>query len=191
MGLYLDQLPVFVTTYKTVYCWIPIWTKTSKTVSSSWLFVDWCACLDLWATALKGILLRLVEAKLCICLTLVFWLNQNLGDGIVSTFMLPSWPSYNQPHTLAKISYQSTVSLKREVGMRMWIQIWPYHRKVVLRTVEVWHCISVSGGRSIPTEEFMSPSKQLMNSWPKSKFSWLKQLLVSSIQKSLWKEGIK
>lgn len=69
--------------------------------------------------------------------------------------------------------------------------IWPYHRKVVLKTVEVWRCISVSGGRSIPTEEFMSPFKWLMNSWPKSQFSWLKQLLVSSIQKSLWKEGIK
>lgn len=44
-------------------------------------------------------------------------------------------------------------------------------------------CISLSGGRSIPTEEFVSPSKLLVNSWPKSKFSWSKQLLVSNIQK--------
>lgn len=44
-------------------------------------------------------------------------------------------------------------------------------------------CISLSGGRSIPTEEFVSPSKFLVNSWPKSKFSWSKQLLVSNIQK--------
>lgn len=48
-----QQLPVFITTCKTVYCWIPIWSKTSKTVSSSWLFVVWCACLYLWASALK------------------------------------------------------------------------------------------------------------------------------------------
>lgn len=45
-------------------------------------------------------------------------------------------------------------------------------------------CISVSGGRSIPPEEFISPSELLVNSWPKSKFSWSKQLLVSNIQKN-------
>lgn len=46
-------------------------------------------------------------------------------------------------------------------------------------------CISLPGGRSIPTEEFVLPSKLLVNSWSKSKFSWSKQLLVSDIQKIL------
>lgn len=46
-------------------------------------------------------------------------------------------------------------------------------------------CISLSGGRSIPTEECVLPSKLLMNSWSKSKFSWSKQLLVSNIQKKV------
>lgn len=46
-------------------------------------------------------------------------------------------------------------------------------------------CISLSGGRSIPTEEFVSPSKFLVNSWPKSKFSWWKQLPVSNIQEKI------
>lgn len=49
-------------------------------------------------------------------------------------------------------------------------------QEVVYKTVEVWRCVSPSGSRCIPTEEFVPLSKFFVNSWPKSEFSRSKQL---------------
>lgn len=135
----------------------------------------------------KWYVLRVVEAKLCLYLILVFWPDQHLGDGLAFSFMLTSPPqllsvTYHSKSLLSQNSKSEEGGLHKNVNSDMTVS---YINPQASHLKGCWGltCISLSGGRSIPTEEFVPPSKFLVNSWPKSKFSWSKQLLVSNIQK--------
>ena len=121
------ELAVFVITCVAAFCSIPIWSETSKAVSTSRLFVDWCACYNLWANAFQVVRSKSSGGKALQYLMLVFWWEEHLGDGLALSFMLTCPSRYYQSHTIAEVCYRSTVSLKREVCIRMWVQTWPYH----------------------------------------------------------------